>query len=219
MLVEAAPELFMMFKPKLRHYAKKALEERGVEVLVGELVELGRADAGHAEVRQGARGPHARLGRRPAGESARRFPRPRAAEGQPHRCRARPQHRRPSRGLRSRRHRVDHRHEDGRRAAAARLGRAPGGRARGREHRPPRRGQGDEALPLSRQGHDGDHRPRRSGRSAGTRKDDEGRAAWLAWGAVHLSLLSTGEDRAKAVVDWTWAGFTHERASRISIDA
>jgi NADH:ubiquinone reductase (H+-translocating) len=39
----------------------------------------------------------------------------------------------------------------------------------------------------------------------------KGRAAWLAWGAVHLSLLSTGEDRAKAVVDWTWKEFTHER--------
>src|SRR4029453_13788797 len=46
-----------------------------------------------------------------------------------------------------------------------------------------------------------------------------GETAWLAWGAVHLSLLSTGEDRAKAVVDWTWAGFTHERAARISVEA
>jgi NADH dehydrogenase FAD-containing subunit len=47
----------------------------------------------------------------------------------------------------------------------------------------------------------------------------KGRAASLAWGAVHLALLSTGEDRAKAVVDWTWAGFTHERAGRISVQA
>ena len=45
----------------------------------------------------------------------------------------------------------------------------------------------------------------------------KGKAASLAWGAVHLALLSTGEDRAKAVVDWTWAGFTHERAARISV--
>ena len=45
-----------------------------------------------------------------------------------------------------------------------------------------------------------------------------GRTAWLAWGAVHLSLLSTGEDRARAVVDWTWAGFTHDRAGRIVVD-
>ena len=46
----------------------------------------------------------------------------------------------------------------------------------------------------------------------------KGRTASLAWGAVHLSLLSTGEDRAKAVVDWTWAAFTHERTHRIIVD-
>jgi NADH dehydrogenase len=44
-----------------------------------------------------------------------------------------------------------------------------------------------------------------------------GKAAWLAWGTVHLALLSTGEDRAKAALDWAWAGFTHERAARISV--
>jgi NADH dehydrogenase len=44
-----------------------------------------------------------------------------------------------------------------------------------------------------------------------------GRMAALAWGSVHLALLSTGEDRAKAMVDWTWAGFSHERASRITV--
>ena len=46
----------------------------------------------------------------------------------------------------------------------------------------------------------------------------KGKMASLAWGAVHLALLSTGEDRAKAVIDWTWAGFTHERAGRIVVD-
>ena len=46
----------------------------------------------------------------------------------------------------------------------------------------------------------------------------KGKSASLAWGAVHLALLSTGEDRAKAVVDWTWAGFTHERPGRITVD-
>ncbi len=45
----------------------------------------------------------------------------------------------------------------------------------------------------------------------------KGRTAWLAWGAVHLALLSTGEDRAKAAVDWTWSAFTHERPGRISV--
>jgi NADH dehydrogenase len=47
----------------------------------------------------------------------------------------------------------------------------------------------------------------------------KGNAAWLAWGAVHLTLLSAGEDRAKAMIDWTWAGFTHDRPGRIHVDA
>jgi NADH dehydrogenase len=45
----------------------------------------------------------------------------------------------------------------------------------------------------------------------------KGRTAFLAWGAVHLALLSTGEERTKAVVDWTWAGLTHERSGRIVV--
>jgi NADH dehydrogenase len=45
----------------------------------------------------------------------------------------------------------------------------------------------------------------------------KGRMAFLAWGAVHLALLSTGEDRSKAVIEWTWAGFTHERSTRITV--
>ena len=46
----------------------------------------------------------------------------------------------------------------------------------------------------------------------------KGKSAFLAWGAVHLALLSTGEDRAKALLDWTWAGFTHERSGRITVE-
>jgi NADH dehydrogenase len=45
-----------------------------------------------------------------------------------------------------------------------------------------------------------------------------GEKAWLAWGAVHLALLSTGEDRVKALVNWTWSGFTRERAARITVE-
>jgi NADH dehydrogenase len=45
-----------------------------------------------------------------------------------------------------------------------------------------------------------------------------GKTASLAWGAVHLALLSSGEDRAKAVVNWTGAGFAHQRAGRIMVD-
>ena len=46
----------------------------------------------------------------------------------------------------------------------------------------------------------------------------KGKPAWLAWGAVHLSLLSTHEDQARTLVDWTWSGFTHERVHRIDIE-
>ena len=45
----------------------------------------------------------------------------------------------------------------------------------------------------------------------------KGKAAFLAWGAVHLALPSTGEERAKALIDWTWAGFSHERSARITV--
>src|SRR5207248_1419708 len=38
-LVEASPELFGMFKSDIRKYTKKALEQRGVEVLLEETVE------------------------------------------------------------------------------------------------------------------------------------------------------------------------------------
>jgi NADH dehydrogenase len=42
-----------------------------------------------------------------------------------------------------------------------------------------------------------------------------GKAAVLAWGAVHLALLPSGEDRIKALVSWIWAAFTHDRTARI----
>jgi NADH dehydrogenase len=44
-----------------------------------------------------------------------------------------------------------------------------------------------------------------------------GTTAQAAWGAVHLALLPTNEDRAKAVVDWAGATFTHQRVGRISV--
>jgi NADH dehydrogenase len=47
----------------------------------------------------------------------------------------------------------------------------------------------------------------------------KGKAAFLAWGSVHLALLATGEDRAKALIDWTWAAFTRDRSSRIVVRA
>jgi NADH dehydrogenase len=44
-----------------------------------------------------------------------------------------------------------------------------------------------------------------------------GKKAQAAWGAVHLALLPTNEDRAKAVVDWAGSMFTHQRVGRITV--
>jgi NADH dehydrogenase len=48
-------------------------------------------------------------------------------------------------------------------------------------------------------------------------KTMKGRKAQAAWGAVHLALLPTNEDRAKAVVAWVGAGLTHQRVGRITV--
>jgi len=49
-------------------------------------------------------------------------------------------------------------------------------------------------------------------------KSMKGKKAQLAWGTVHLALLPTNEDRAKAVVEWAGAGLTHQRAARITVE-
>jgi NADH:ubiquinone reductase (H+-translocating) len=46
-----------------------------------------------------------------------------------------------------------------------------------------------------------------------------GTKAQLAWGTVHLALLPTNQDRAKAVVSWAGAAMSHERAGRITVEA
>ena len=48
-------------------------------------------------------------------------------------------------------------------------------------------------------------------------KTMKGKLAFLAWGAVHLTLLSAWEDRTKAMVDWTWSGLSHDRPGRIRV--
>jgi NADH dehydrogenase len=47
----------------------------------------------------------------------------------------------------------------------------------------------------------------------------KGKAAQLAWGTVHLALLPTNADRAKAIVGWAGAGLTHQRSGRIIVRA
>jgi NADH dehydrogenase len=50
-------------------------------------------------------------------------------------------------------------------------------------------------------------------------KTMKGLKAQVAWGTVHLALLPTNEDRAKAVVDWAGAAMTHQRAGRITVES
>jgi NADH dehydrogenase len=45
----------------------------------------------------------------------------------------------------------------------------------------------------------------------------KGRKAQVAWGTVHLALLPTNEDRAKAIVDWAGGMLTHQRVGRITL--
>src|SRR5262245_34296801 len=49
-------------------------------------------------------------------------------------------------------------------------------------------------------------------------KTMKGHKAQLAWLTVHLALLPTNEDRAKALVDWTGAGLTHQRPARFTVE-
>jgi NADH dehydrogenase len=46
-----------------------------------------------------------------------------------------------------------------------------------------------------------------------------GTKAQMAWGAVHLALLPTNEDRAKAVVDWAGGTLTHQRSDRVRVES
>ena len=45
-----------------------------------------------------------------------------------------------------------------------------------------------------------------------------GRRAQAAWGTVHLALLPTNEDRLMAVIDWAGTTLTHKRVGRITVD-
>lgn len=44
-----------------------------------------------------------------------------------------------------------------------------------------------------------------------------GTKAQVAWATVHLALLPTNEDRSKAVVDWVGAALTHQRVGRFTV--
>lgn len=46
----------------------------------------------------------------------------------------------------------------------------------------------------------------------------KGTTAWLAWGSIHLALLTGWESRITATVDWFWDLFQREHGERMHID-
>jgi NADH dehydrogenase len=218
-LVEASPELFGMFKENLRKYTKEALEKRSVDVLVGEIVESveptrvrlksGKVLEAHtliwgaglqASPLAQSMGLELEKGNRISVELDLTIP------GHPE-----------AYAIGDIAWITDSKTHD----VLPQLGSVAlqAGAAAGENIA--RQLAGDETKPFKY--HDKGTMAT-IGRGAAVVQLPRGRTlhgetAWLAWGAVHLSLLSTGEDRAKAVVNWTWAGFTHERAARISVEA
>jgi NADH:ubiquinone reductase (H+-translocating) len=217
-LVEASPELFAMFKENLREYTKHALEERGVEVLLGELVESvaptrvtlksGKVLDAHTLV-WGAglqANPLAqtlgleleRGGRIAVGPDL-------SIPGHPEAFAV---------GdiawiTDSKTHEVLPQLGSVALQAGEQAGENIARKLDGKESKPFRYhdkgtmatiGPGAAVVQLPH------------GRTL------KGETAWLAWGAVHLALLSTGEDRAKTVVDWTWGMFTRDRSARITVE-
>ena len=216
-LVEAGATSSRCSSEDIREYTERRSTKRGVEVMLGETVASVTPTRVDAEVGSRDRRAYARLGRGPAGQPGRRGARRRTRAGRPDPGRARPQRGRPPRDLRRRRHRRDHRAKTT--TALPQLGSVAlqSGEQAGANIAARIAGKDARAVQVPRQGHDGDDRPRRRGDpDARAATPSPARTASLAWGAVHLALLSTGEDRAKAMIDWTWAGFTHERAGRIA---
>jgi NADH dehydrogenase len=216
-LVEAGPELFTMFKHDIRSYTKRALEKRGVEVLLGERVQsieatrvtLGSGDVLNAHTLVWGAGLQANPLATSLGLELQRANR--VAVG-------------PDLSL------AEHPEAfvvgdiawitDGDEGAALpQLGSVA---MQSGEHAGAtieRRIAGEDGEPFS-------YRDKGTmatiGRGAAVIQMPRGRSmkgkmAYLAWGSVHLALLSTGEDRSRAMMDWVWAGFTHERPGRITV--
>ena len=218
LLVEASPEIFAMFKPEIRLYTEHALAERGVEVLTGEVVESvspqrvtlksgtvlsahtlvwGAGLQGNELVR--SLGLELERGNRLAvDEELRLAQHPEvyvvgdiAAITDAKTDQVLPQL--GSVALQSGEH----------------AGETIGRRVAGKETKPFKyRDKGTMAT---------------IGRGAAVvqmlgGKTMKGKAAQAAWGTVHLALLPTNQDRAKAVVDWAGAGLTHQRSGRIRVE-
>ncbi len=217
-LVEASPEIFAMFKENLRSYTKEALEKRGVEVMTGEVVES--VDAQQVKLKSGqvlaahtlvwgaglqgnelvrSLGLELERGNRIGVDDQLRIPsHPEVfAIGDIAAITdAKTQQVLPQLGsvaLQS----------------GAHAGETIASLVKGDETKPfEYKDKGTMAM---------------IGRGAAVvqmlgGKTMKGKKAQLAWGTVHLALLPTNEDRAKAVVDWAGAGLTHQRSGRIRVE-
>ena len=215
-LVEAGPELFSAFTPDLRAYARRALEARGVEVLLGERVAAvtptrvtlasGRVLPAHTVVWGAGLQAHplaASLGlelqrgrRLVVGPDLSVAGHPEVfaagdiawiADARAGRCRS------------WARSRCSPASTWARRSRAASRARPPAPFGYADKGSMAAIGRGTAVVQLRR------------GRTL------KGKAAMLTWGLVHLALLPSGEDRVKALVSWIWAGFTRERTARITL--
>jgi NADH dehydrogenase len=217
-LVEASPEIFAMFKPDIRAYTEKALAERGVEVVTGEVVESvsprrvtlksgevlpahtlvwGAGLQGNVLVR--SLGLELERGNRIQVDEELRIashPEVYAVGDIAAITDAKTQQVLPQLG-----------------SVALQSGEHAGETIA-------RRVAGEETKPFK-------YRDKGTmatiGRGAAVvqmlgGRTMKGKAAQAAWGTVHLALLPTNEARVKAVVDWAGAGFTHQRSGRIRVE-
>jgi NADH dehydrogenase len=217
-LVEASPEIFAMFKPDIRSYTAKALEDRGVEVMTGEVVESvtpervtlksgtvlpahtlvwGAGLQGNALIR--SLGLELERGNRIAVDSELRIashPEVYAVGDIAAITDAKTNQVLPQLGsvaLQS----GEHAGETIARVVA------------GKETKPFRyRDKGTMAT---------------IGRGSAVvqmlgGKTMKGKSAQAAWGTVHLALLPTNSDRAEAIVSWAGAAVTHQRSGRIRLE-
>jgi len=217
-LVEGSPEIFSMFRPELREYAEKALVDRGVEVLTGDVVKS--VEAEQVTLASGAVLPAHTLvwGAGLQGNAVVRSLGVELERG--NRLKAGPD-------LRLESHPevfaigdiaaiTDAKTEQ----VLPQLGSVALQSGEHAGETIARLVAGKEAEPFKY--HDKGTMAT-IGRGAAVVQMLRGRTmtgkkAQAAWGTVHLALLPTNEDRAKAVVDWAGATLTHQRSGRIRVE-
>ena len=218
MLVEASPEIFGMFKEDIRAYTLKALEKREGRGDDRGGRRVGLPGAGHAQVGSGALRAHARVGSRPAGNALVRSLGLELERG--NRIAVDGELRIPSHpevfAVGDIAAITDPKTEQ----VLPQLGSVALQSGEHAGETIARTVEGKETKPFK---YKDKGTMATIGRGAAVvqmlgGKTMKGKKAQLAWGTVHLALLPTNEDRAKAVVDWAGAGLTHQRSGRIRVE-